>query len=315
MLLALTEMIVDTSINCWILALNFTVWGGIVPYTSWTDIHLGFSRIQPYPKVTLPDFVMRTTIATWFIIPLATVLFWSFFAFGQESMAEYRAWWNWIQRKILRRNIAPLNRNGPSAPKLDSDVLNRSSKGKPGFLCKLSFPKRTQGNSANFDSSGSSESPATPATPRGRRFELELKGRTRDSTFNSNGFSGGSDGDSFVSADYDKDKPLPISPLSPLGPVGKANAIPASYTDCDLDTSVFDTISHVTIPTINEPTIPARSASPEIQEVPDAYHPSLHGVQGYSPSVPAFHNTAVPRPVTPNSATEEVKVQVDVDIV
>lgn len=316
MALALTEMIFDTSINIWILVVNISLWRGLVPYTSWADIHFNFSRIQPYPEVLVPPVFWRNNIAAWYVIPIATVLFWSFFAFGQESMEEYRQWWNWIQRKVLWRDISPLGMG--STPRYGSAAQgsqNTSSQG--GFRFKLSIPR-----SKKSSGTSSSDSPTTPTTPKGQRFALELKAKNnKDASFSLG------DGDSFISAD--DDKPLPLSPISPMTPVSAK--VSASYIEPELDTSIFDTISHVSgVPpstrSINEQPH-ARSQTPEIQEIErrpfegggvslGPYHPALHDVQDYSPGAPTFGNTLVPRSVTPsNMVSDGVKVEVDINVV
>jgi hypothetical protein len=76
----------------------------------------------------------------------------------------------------------------------------------------------------------------TPTTPKGQRFTLELNAENnKDAPFSLG------DGGSFVFAD--DDKPLPLSPISPMTRVSAK--VPASYVEPELDTSIFDTISHV----------------------------------------------------------------------
>src|ERR1700761_7792510 len=110
MALALTEILVDTSFSVFVLWLTVTPrYGGLIPWTGWADVHSHFSRVQQIPLLLIaPDYwaLMRLD---WWLIPMGTVIFWAFFAFGQESMAEYRGWWNWVKRVILRRkDVLPL---------------------------------------------------------------------------------------------------------------------------------------------------------------------------------------------------------------
>jgi hypothetical protein len=310
MLLALAEMIIDTSVNIWILTFNISA-NGLEPFTSWAAVHYNFSRIQSYPQFIVPPKYWDNIVEVWYIIPIATVSFWSFFAFGQESMAEYRAWYAWFRRVILRKSPPS---TGDSLPSYSSDPTTQSSGTKKGgFRFKLSIPMfRSSGGS----SSDSPSSPTTPATVRGKKFDVILKGKP------SKGFSIG-DSESFTSAD---EKSAPLSPISPMTPVN--NRMPASYLEADLDTSVFDTISHVTVPStragvpiISEPS--ARSESPEIQEIDRrplegsaTSMPYGTTLQDSSPAHVTFGDTAVPRSESPiNSISGGIKVEVDVNVV
>jgi Pheromone A receptor len=170
MLLALTEMIIDTSVNIWILTSNIILHGGLEPVTSWAAVHSNFSRIQPYPQFLVPPKFWNETVAAWYIVPIATVSFWSFFAFGQESMAEYRAWYAWFRRVILRKSHPS---TGDNLPSYSSNPTTRSSGTKKcGFRFKLRIPIfRSSGGS----SSDSSSSQTAPATVRGKNPNSTLR--------------------------------------------------------------------------------------------------------------------------------------------
>lgn len=314
-------MVVDTSVNIWVLVSNLTSWSGLVPYTSWADIHYNFSRIQPYPEVLVPAKFWKNNVALWYVIPIATVLFWAFFAFGQESMAEYRSWYAWFRRVVLRKPLPAYSDSLPSAHKYNpnSSSAGQSNSKKSMFKFRVNIPKLSFSRSGGMSSSSaSSASPTTPASPKGQKFELALKeGKGMKDLSYSIG-----DGESFVSAD---DKAIPLSPISPMTPVANTvnanNRTPATYREVDLDTSVFDTISHVTVPSIrndvpiiNEPT-GRRSASPEIQQLGRRPSDGSLRMHEYSPSGITFGTTAIPRPITPSDLQQGVKVQVDTHIV
>ena len=84
-----------TSFNMW-----FTLKGGLRPWTSWADVHVGFSRIGLFPSLLVPARVWIYTYALWWSIPVSTVIFFAFFAFGQDAMKEYRACCGWVARKM-----------------------------------------------------------------------------------------------------------------------------------------------------------------------------------------------------------------------
>jgi hypothetical protein len=341
MLLALTEMIIDAAVNIWILVANFKILPGLVPYTSWSDIHHDFSRIQPFTEVTLPVDSWRIVVAAWYIIPIATLLFFAFFAFGQESIVEYRAWRNWFRRVILRRKIAPTSISLPSPPKFvpSSPGWSGSSANKGNWLkFNRQFPKFMLDRSS---SGGNSVSPS-PSSP--QRFELSLKGsrdgptpfnKTTNETFR-DGCGGLSVLANVKNLDIGFDKPLPLPPILSISPLFTTNhtqnrsrrEMLVTYMNTDLDTAMFDTIPHVSflsvgsgqsIPIPNYPQYEQRSESLGIQRI-DAYYPFLHRHNSVTISstahTPTFGTTFVPRPVIPSRLVSDgVKVEVDINVV
>ncbi|KAF8963266.1 GPCR fungal pheromone mating factor [Flammula alnicola] len=85
-------------INMW-----FTCRNGLRPWISWEDVHFNFSRVGLFPEFLIPPFVLRITYFSWWTIPATSVLFFAFFAFGQDAVKEYKACFLWIQRVIFRR--------------------------------------------------------------------------------------------------------------------------------------------------------------------------------------------------------------------
>ncbi|KAJ7028139.1 putative fungal pheromone GPCR, STE3-type [Mycena alexandri] len=74
---------------------------GLRPWTSWADVHFNFSRIQPYPIAEFPGPLLRLTYLLWAAVPISALLFFSFFAFGEDAMKEYRNLRRWFRRKVL----------------------------------------------------------------------------------------------------------------------------------------------------------------------------------------------------------------------
>ncbi|KDQ50566.1 hypothetical protein JAAARDRAFT_141725 [Jaapia argillacea MUCL 33604] len=90
--------ILVTSLNMW-----FTFRHGILPWTSWDDVHFQFSGIGQFPTLFIPQSELAWTFFLWWTIPISAFLFFGFFSFGQESMRDYRACIAWFSRVILRR--------------------------------------------------------------------------------------------------------------------------------------------------------------------------------------------------------------------
>ncbi|KAF7373136.1 Pheromone receptor [Mycena sanguinolenta] len=81
---------------------------GFRPWTSWSDMHFDFSRIQPYLLADVPDNLLWLTYTLWAAIPISSVLFFSFFSFGGDAMKEYSYLLRWIRRKGFIRHSPSL---------------------------------------------------------------------------------------------------------------------------------------------------------------------------------------------------------------
>ncbi|KAF7372884.1 STE3-domain-containing protein [Mycena sanguinolenta] len=60
------------------------------PYTSWADVHSGFSRVAQFPTIFIPAEVEKMYHAAWWVTPASTAIFVLFFAFGHEAMEDYK---------------------------------------------------------------------------------------------------------------------------------------------------------------------------------------------------------------------------------
>nr|VWO99366.1 Pheromone receptor CPRa1p [Ganoderma boninense] len=98
MAMAFTEIIitvVSSSVTLWFTMLSLR------PWTNWADVHWNFSRIDTYPTVFLPDLILKYYHATWYIIPVSSAIFFTFFAFGQEATNGYRTGFIWIRTRVF----------------------------------------------------------------------------------------------------------------------------------------------------------------------------------------------------------------------
>ncbi|EGO28759.1 hypothetical protein SERLADRAFT_406183 [Serpula lacrymans var. lacrymans S7.9] len=100
MCMAIVEMffgLLVTSLNMW-----FSLRGGLRPWISWGNVHSNFSEVAYFPLAIIPQAELAWTFALWFMIPIASIIFFGFFAFGQDAMKEYAATFAWIKHNVLR---------------------------------------------------------------------------------------------------------------------------------------------------------------------------------------------------------------------
>ncbi|KAF8207456.1 pheromone A receptor-domain-containing protein [Mycena galopus ATCC 62051] len=76
---------------------------GFRPWTSWSDIHFGFSRIQPYLLSDFPNALLLITYLLWAAVPISSFFFFAFFSFGDDAMKEYKYLIQWIRRTVFRQ--------------------------------------------------------------------------------------------------------------------------------------------------------------------------------------------------------------------
>ncbi|TFK19182.1 fungal pheromone STE3G-protein-coupled receptor [Coprinopsis marcescibilis] len=85
-------------------SMAFSMKFGVKPYTSWDDVHYGFSKIGLFPTWVIPKYhVIMSHLLWWMCTPVSSILFVAFFAFGEDAVKEYRAVYNGIRKHIFRR--------------------------------------------------------------------------------------------------------------------------------------------------------------------------------------------------------------------
>jgi pheromone a factor receptor len=65
---------------------------GIEPYTSWADVHRGFSRAAQFPTALIPKSLRVWFYIVWWTIPLSGLVFFCAFSLGEDTVAEYGPW-------------------------------------------------------------------------------------------------------------------------------------------------------------------------------------------------------------------------------
>ena len=75
------------------------------PWTTWSDVHSDWVRIDLYPAAFTPEFVAKFFYIAWWPVPITTFMFVAFFSFGKDAMDEYRKCFLWLRVNILRQSI------------------------------------------------------------------------------------------------------------------------------------------------------------------------------------------------------------------
>ncbi|PPQ94357.1 hypothetical protein CVT25_000685 [Psilocybe cyanescens] len=110
----------------WVIGVTaYSLWFTVIaipirPWTTWSDVHSDFLRIDQYQAALTPPIVAKTFYILWWLVPVSTFLFVGFFSFGKDAMDEYNKCFSFIGTHILRRPPTP-------------DAL-KGSLGKFGFL-------------------------------------------------------------------------------------------------------------------------------------------------------------------------------------
>jgi len=82
----------------------FTCRTGLREWISWDDVHFNFLRVGQFRTAFIPPQILQITYFTWWTIPVSSLLFFIFFAFGQDAVHEYAACIRWVIRHpIFRR--------------------------------------------------------------------------------------------------------------------------------------------------------------------------------------------------------------------
>ncbi|KAJ6617169.1 pheromone A receptor-domain-containing protein [Mycena sp. CBHHK59/15] len=96
-------MAMTTVIGTWTalsisLGMYTTYSDGLRPWTSWSDVHSDFSRIDPYPIALIPKAALRWTYFLWWALPISSLFFFLFFSFGEDVLKEYGSLIKWLRR-------------------------------------------------------------------------------------------------------------------------------------------------------------------------------------------------------------------------
>ncbi|KAI0078456.1 fungal pheromone STE3G-protein-coupled receptor [Panus rudis PR-1116 ss-1] len=95
MAMSVTEICWGTSLNA--LALYYNVAPGLRPWTNWADVHSNFGRIASYRLFELPKAYLNQMFLIWWAMPVSAYIFFLFFAFGEESIKDYKKVFRWVK--------------------------------------------------------------------------------------------------------------------------------------------------------------------------------------------------------------------------
>jgi pheromone a factor receptor len=94
-------MVYMLSMCVFILYINVQQYG-LRPWVSWDFVHAEWFNIRQFPKVLVPQDFWNNYIAVWYIVPVTSLIFFTFFGIGREANAEYLKWFRWIQTRVFR---------------------------------------------------------------------------------------------------------------------------------------------------------------------------------------------------------------------
>lgn len=102
MLMASLQMVWSLTLTAYSLWFNIMA-GPLRPWTSWNDVHSDFSRIDTYATVFTPLPILIGYYVLWWMVPISTLIFVVFFAFGKDAVEEYKRGFLWFRSRVLRR--------------------------------------------------------------------------------------------------------------------------------------------------------------------------------------------------------------------
>ncbi|KAH6890866.1 pheromone receptor [Coprinopsis sp. MPI-PUGE-AT-0042] len=116
--MAFTIIFWNTTITSYNLYSNVST--GLRPW-SWATVHADPSRVDTFSAETIPAYYRRALLLSSWAIPASSIIFFLFFAFGEDSMKHYQHVGAWFSRTILRRP--------PTEEKIRLSIKPASSKG------------------------------------------------------------------------------------------------------------------------------------------------------------------------------------------
>lgn len=104
-LMSITQMFWSISVT------SYTLWFTLNsvpmrPWTTWSDVHSNFSRVDLYVTAFTPKVVVTSYYVLWWMVPASSVVFIIFFAFGRDAVEEYKSYFRWFRTHILRQTLS-----------------------------------------------------------------------------------------------------------------------------------------------------------------------------------------------------------------
>ncbi|KAF5329526.1 hypothetical protein D9619_009306 [Psilocybe cf. subviscida] len=173
--MSLAQMVCGTSLTSYNLYNNVKV--GLRPWTSWADVHSDWNRADQWLLDELPPAFVNSMFLLWWAMPISAYIFFVFFGFGEEAKKEYKRFYAWFRKAVLRRpaddkkGLPMCSFPSSCSPKLLHLVNLKSSN---GLASGTSSPSDAfHSKSANSVSSHISQSTITLAPSPGSAFEFK----------------------------------------------------------------------------------------------------------------------------------------------
>ncbi|KAJ7101761.1 pheromone A receptor-domain-containing protein [Mycena epipterygia] len=171
MAMALVQMLWATIVTAADMA--FTLNEGLRPWTSWADVHSNFGRVAVFPTAFIPAQTLLVSYLIWWTVPISSLLFAAFFAFGEDAKREYVAFWTafvGLLRRIFRRPT-------PSAPvPLDLPTLSSEFKPRSQYTSEFDATEtQTADAESQYDHKAHFDIPLTPVSDTSLRSSSSVK--------------------------------------------------------------------------------------------------------------------------------------------
>ncbi|KAK7680873.1 hypothetical protein QCA50_016183 [Cerrena zonata] len=101
MAMSITEMAWGTSLTAVTMYDNISP--GLRPWTNWADVHSDFGRIDSYRLFMIPHSLLKQIFIMWWAIPVSAYIFFLFFAFGEETVRDYKRVYVWVKTTLFKR--------------------------------------------------------------------------------------------------------------------------------------------------------------------------------------------------------------------
>lgn len=100
MMLAGIEVLCTVPLACLDLHLNIS--DGVVPWISWENVHVGFSRVDQFPAIIwkpIPRLYTGVELSRWLVVVCA-IIFFGFFGFAEEARKNYRTALDSVAKRV-----------------------------------------------------------------------------------------------------------------------------------------------------------------------------------------------------------------------
>lgn len=146
--------------------------GGLRPWVSWEFVHDEWLRVGQVAKILIPADAWQAALIFWWFVPIASIIFFAFFGFGQEANAEYRKAYRWVKTNIFR--IEPQATSVlPVSARMGGATLN--SMATTPTIIKLETETTVSGVDKWDDVPASTHTTSRPESPERKDIESQVR--------------------------------------------------------------------------------------------------------------------------------------------